>query len=198
MTGRQHILILDNRDSFVYNIARYFEELGARADVQSSHAMTLSDIRSLAPDALVISPGPCTPAQAGISVQSVRAFAGTLPILGICLGHQAIAEAFGWHIGRSATPYYGEAHPIDHEQDALFEGLPNPLSAGLYHSLVAYPGPETPLKVTARSVGGEVMAIEHDHLPVFGVQFHPESVLTECGHTLFANFLKYVPEPVAG
>lgn len=197
MTNRPNVLILNNRDSFVYNIARYVEELGATSNVQPSHTTTLDQIRAIDPDAIIISPGPCTPTEAGISLDCVKAFAGKIPILGVCLGHQVIGEAFGWHIERSRSPYYGEAQPVDHNRSGLFKNLPNPLTVGLYHSLVAHPVSGTPLKITARSATGEVMALAHDDLPLFGVQFHPESLLTDHGHDLLSNFLSYVPARVA-
>lgn len=196
MTRAPHILILDNRDSFVYNLARYIEELGASATVRPSHATSIADIEASAPDALLISPGPCTPREAGISLEAVRAFTGCLPILGVCLGHQAIAETFGWRINRACAPLYGEARPISHNGAGLFRDLPDPLSVGLYHSLTAEPAPETPLKITATSQNGEVMAIQHESASVFGVQFHPESILTPDGHALLANFLAHVRQPV--
>jgi anthranilate synthase/aminodeoxychorismate synthase-like glutamine amidotransferase len=184
------ILLIDNYDSFVYNLARYLREMGCAAQVERSDALSVSDVGRMNPQAIVISPGPCTPSRAGISVELVRAFADRIPILGVCLGHQAIGEALGGEVARSPTPVHGMRCRVHHDRTGLFAGLPSPLWAGRYHSLcvVEQSLPET-LRVTAKSDDGVVMALTDATRPLFGVQFHPESVLTECGHHLLANFL---------
>jgi para-aminobenzoate synthetase component 2 len=195
MSARAKILVLNNRDSFVFNLARYLEELDAAAEVVDSHAVTVEGIAGRAPDGILISPGPCTPAEAGVSVAAVEAFSGKIPILGVCLGHQAIAAASGWSIARAKAPRHGRAIRIPHAGQGLFEGLPNPLEVGLYHSLVGAPpspdgGGAPALAVDAVSEEGDVMALSRPDAAVFGVQFHPESILTEHGHRMLANFLK--------
>lgn len=184
------ILVLDNYDSFVFNVARYVEELGREAKVVRNDAITVEEVAALQPEAIVVSPGPCAPAQAGISLPLVRALSGKVPILGICLGHQAIGEAFGGQVLRAARPLHGRASKVGHDGTGLFEGLPDPLTVGRYHSLIVAfdEGYAGPLRVTARSEEGEVMALEHAEHPTFGVQFHPESILTEHGHALLTNF----------
>jgi para-aminobenzoate synthetase component 2 len=193
--SRPKILVLNNRDSFVFNLARYLEELDADAQVVDSHAIGVEQIGALAPDGLLISPGPCTPAEAGVSVDVIKAFSGRLPILGVCLGHQAIAAASGWTIEPARAPRHGRAIKIAHEGRGLFAGLPSPLEVGLYHSLVGQPsapgGGTPPLRVDAVSSEGDVMALSRLDAPVFGVQFHPESILTEHGHALLENFLAF-------
>ena len=185
------ILVLDNYDSFVFNVVRYFEELGETVRVVRNDALDVAGIRALAPDALVVSPGPCSPAEAGVSLPAIRELSGHLPILGVCLGHQAIGAAFGGTVERALKPLHGQATPIAHEGRRLFAGLPAPMPVARYHSLVVTPQPgmEDHLCVDALSGEGEVMALSHRRHPTYGVQFHPESVLTENGHALFANFL---------
>jgi anthranilate synthase/aminodeoxychorismate synthase-like glutamine amidotransferase len=184
------ILLIDNYDSFVYNLARYLREMGCATRVVRNDELTLDELGRMMPQAIVISPGPCTPARAGISVDLVRAFSDRIPILGVCLGHQAIAEALGSEIARSPVPVHGIRCRVDHEGSGLFAGLPSPLWAGRYHSLcVVETSLPDALRVTARSDGGVVMALAHATRPLFGVQFHPESVLTESGHRLLSNFL---------
>jgi len=185
------ILVLDNYDSFVFNVVRYLEELGEEVRVVRSDALDVAGIRALAPDALVVSPGPCTPAEAGISLPAIRDLSGQVPILGVCLGHQAIGAAFGGRVARAQRPLHGQATPIDHRGERLFAGLPAPMPVGRYHSLVVTPEPgmEKHLTIDAVSQEGEVMALSHRTHPTYGIQFHPESVLTEGGHALFANFL---------
>ncbi len=185
------ILVLDNYDSFVFNVVRYLEELGETVRVVRNDALDVAGLRALAPEALVISPGPCTPAEAGISLPAIRALSGALPILGVCLGHQAIGAAFGGTVARATRPLHGHATPIDHGGERLFRGLPAPMQVGRYHSLVVRPEPgmERHLSVDALSADGEVMALSHRSHPTYGIQFHPESVLTEDGHAVFANFL---------
>lgn len=183
------ILLIDNYDSFVFTVARYLEELGQAVEVVRNDAVDVPEIRRRAPRAVVISPGPCSPDEAGISCAVVRDLSGEVPILGICLGHQCIGQAFGARVGRAAHPMHGRASHTLHDGSGLFRGLPNPLRTGRYHSLIVEVGEGTDLVVTARSEEGEVMALRHRTHPTFGVQFHPESVLTEHGHGLLANFL---------
>jgi anthranilate synthase/aminodeoxychorismate synthase-like glutamine amidotransferase len=184
------ILLLDNYDSFVFNVARSFRELGVEVEVARSDALTVEEALSLEPTHLVISPGPRTPAEAGISVELVRAVDGRIPVLGICLGHQAVAVAYGGIIVAAREPLHGQAVQVLHEGVGIFSGLPRPFSAGLYHSL-AVGGDALPevLSVEARTASGEIMAVVHRTDPVWGLQFHPESVLTPDGQAIFANFL---------
>jgi anthranilate synthase/aminodeoxychorismate synthase-like glutamine amidotransferase len=185
------ILLIDNYDSFVHNLARYFQRLGQETIVVRNDVALAGDVRALAPDAVVISPGPCTPAEAGCSVEIVRQLYGETPILGVCLGHQAIAAALGATIIRAAEPRHGRTSPVDHCQTGLFEKLPSPLTVCRYHSLVIdEPTLPSELRVTARAPGGEIMAIEHVARPLFGIQFHPEAALTEHGYDLLQNFLR--------
>jgi anthranilate synthase/aminodeoxychorismate synthase-like glutamine amidotransferase len=185
------VLLIDNYDSFTYNLYQYLCELGADVTVFRNDAITIDEVRRLAPDLIVISPGPGVPRDAGISIDLVRALAPRVPILGVCLGHQAIAEAFGGVITRAPELMHGKASDIHHDGCGVFEGLPSPFSAIRYHSLCAAPEavPDS-LEVTARSASGVIMAVRHRQYPVFGVQFHPESILTEHGKHLLANFLK--------
>lgn len=184
------ILIVDNYDSFVYNVARYFEELGAPARVVRNDAIAAADLEATA---IVISPGPCTPHEAGQSVELVREYSGRLPILGICLGHQVIGEVFGGKVTRARRPMHGESSEILHDGTGVFAGLPDRFSAGRYHSLIVdLDGRDTPLAVTATSDDGEIMGLRHRDHPTFGVQFHPESILTEHGYDMLRNFLGYV------
>lgn len=185
------ILILDNYDSFVFNIVRYCEELGATTRVQRHDEGSLAQIAALKPDAIIISPGPCGPDEAGLSVPVIKCFSGQIPLLGVCLGHQCIGAAFGGTIGRAREPMHGRASSIHHDGSGVFQGLPAPLSAGRYHALIVSLGDDTksPLRVTARSEAGEIMGLAHKTHPTFGVQFHPESVLTTHGHELIGNFL---------
>lgn len=182
------ILIVDNYDSFVHNVARYFVELGAEVAVVRNDRISPADLKARA---IVISPGPCTPREAGQSIELVRAFSGRLPILGICLGHQVIGDVFGGHVTRARRPLHGESSEIIHDGTGIFAGLPNRFSAGRYHSLIVdLQGYDTPLAVTATSDDGEIMAVQHRDHPTFGVQFHPESILTEHGYDLIGNFLR--------
>jgi anthranilate synthase/aminodeoxychorismate synthase-like glutamine amidotransferase len=184
------ILVLDNYDSFVYNLSRYLRELGCATEVVRNDRVTVADVERLAPQAIVISPGPCTPARAGISVELVRSLSTSIPILGVCLGHQVIGEALGGQVVRARVPVHGTSWLVRHESTPLFAGLSNPFRAGRYHSLCVVEESLPPeVRVTARTDDGVVMAIEHRTRPLFGVQFHPESVLTESGHRLLANFL---------
>ena len=182
---------IDNYDSFVFNVARYFAELGEQTQVIRNDAIAVADLTAMRPSAVVISPGPCTPSEAGISTEIVRQLSGKLPILGICLGHQCIGSVFGGRVARARRPMHGRASAILHDGDSLFAGLLCPLAAGRYHSLVVELDADrpTPLVVTARSEEGEIMALAHHDHPTFGVQFHPESILTPHGHALLQNFL---------
>jgi para-aminobenzoate synthetase component 2 len=186
------ILVIDNYDSFVFNVVRYFEELGETVRVARNDALDVAGIRALSPEAIVISPGPCTPAEAGISLPAIRELSGEMPLLGVCLGHQAIGAAFGGRVARAGRPLHGQATPIRHQGTGLFAGLANPMQVGRYHSLIVAPEPGMAdrLSIDAVSTEGEVMALSHKAHPTWGVQFHPESVLTENGHALFANFLR--------
>jgi len=184
------ILLIDNYDSFVFNLARYVTELGVEADVVRNDAVSVADVIDSTPDAIILSPGPCTPAEAGICVDLVREVSGTIPLLGVCLGHQAIAAAFGADIVRAPEPVHGRTSLVSHEATRLFEGLPNPLRVTRYHSLVADENslPDE-LTVSSRTDDGLVMAFEHREHSTFGVQFHPESILAQMGHALMRNFL---------
>jgi anthranilate synthase/aminodeoxychorismate synthase-like glutamine amidotransferase len=184
------ILLIDNYDSFVYNLARYVSELGLKAEVRRNDSLTLSEIERLNPSHLIISPGPCTPLEAGISMEAIRHFAPSLPILGVCLGHQAIGQVYGGLVTRAKRPMHGKVSLIRHTENDLFIGLQNPMTVARYHSLIVseenFP---VELKVTARCEQGEVMALRHRTYPLFGLQFHPESILTPCGYALLENFL---------
>ena len=189
------LLLLDNYDSFTYNLYHYFGELGAVATVLRNDALGVADALALRPQAIVISPGPCDPDRAGISVDLVREAAGICPILGVCLGHQAIAQAFGGRIVGAPQIMHGKVSEIEHAGDDLFRGLPSPFQATRYHSLVAEPAtlPDC-LEVTARTRDGVIMAVRHRELPIHGVQFHPESIETKHGHQLLKNFLELIPQ----
>ena len=189
------IVVIDNRDSFVFNLARHFELLGARTVVLPSHTTSVAEIAALAPRAIVISPGPCAPAEAGCSMEVVRAFRGRVPLLGVCLGHQAIAAALGGGIERAGEPVHGRTSAVHHDGVDLFAGIPSPMTACRYHSLVvAEPLPDG-LVVTARTAGGTIMAVADERHAVYGVQFHPESILTRHGFRLLANFLERAGVP---
>jgi anthranilate synthase/aminodeoxychorismate synthase-like glutamine amidotransferase len=184
------ILLVDNYDSFVHNLARYVRELGEEALVVRNDAVSLDEIARLGASHIILSPGPCSPAEAGISTEVVRRFAGRVPILGVCLGHQCIGAAFGGRIVRARRPMHGKTSRILHEGRGVFSGLPSPLVASRYHSLVIEP--ETlpaELRVIATSEDGEIMAVEHREHDVTGVQFHPESALTEHGYRMLDRFI---------
>jgi anthranilate synthase component 2 len=185
------LLMIDNYDSFTYNIVQYFGQLGEDVRVYRNDRITLEEIEALAPARLVISPGPCDPDGAGISLAAIGRFAGKIPLLGVCLGHQSIGQAFGGRVVRSVSLMHGKTSPIHHDGRELFAGLPNPFSATRYHSLVvereSFPAC---LEVTAWVDNGEIMGLRHRELPVWGVQFHPESILTEGGMDLLRNFLE--------
>ncbi len=184
------ILVIDNYDSFTYNLVQYLGELGQEIIVHRNGAITLDEIAALKPDHLLISPGPCSPAEAGVSVSVIQHFAGEIPILGVCLGHQSIGHAFGGKIIRAQRLMHGKTSTIHHEGVGVFVGLPNDFPAIRYHSLVIEREslPEC-LEITATSEDGEIMGVRHKTLPIEGVQFHPESILTEHGHALLQNFL---------
>jgi anthranilate synthase component 2 len=188
------ILLLDNYDSFVYNLARYVRELGETPLVRRNDALTVDEIAALGPSHIIISPGPCSPAEAGISTDVVRRLGPTIPILGVCLGHQCIGAAYGGEIVRAGQPMHGKTSLVHHRDAGLFHGLPNPFRATRYHSLVIAPASvPAGLEITATSEDGEIMAVQHARHPVHGVQFHPESVLTEHGYRLLDHFLHGVP-----
>lgn len=184
------LLLIDNYDSFVFNLARYFERLGQTTHVLRNTALDVDAVQRLEPAALVLSPGPCSPQQAGCSLALVRAFCDRLPILGICLGHQILAEALGGKIVRASEPVHGRASSIYHEGQGVFVGLPSPITAGRYHSLVVdeVSLPHC-LQIDARTADGTIMAVSHHERPIVGLQFHPESILTEYGYRLLAAFL---------
>jgi len=185
------LLLIDNYDSFVHNLARYFERLGQATHVVRNDAIDVATARALKPDAIVLSPGPCTPREAGVSLELVRGLCTDVPMLGVCLGHQVIAEALGGQIVRATVPVHGQASELRHDGSPLFHGLPPTIRVGRYHSLVADPASlGEMLRPTAWTADGVVMAFEHRQLPVYGVQFHPESILTEYGYELLANFLR--------
>ena len=184
------LLMIDNYDSFTWNLVQYFGELGEEVRTVRNDAITLDEVVALAPARIVISPGPCTPAEAGISLPLIERFAGRIPILGVCLGHQAIGAAFGGRVVRAKQVMHGKTSPIRHDGAGVFRGLPDPFTAIRYHSLAvereSLPGC---LEVTAWTDDGEIMGLRHRELAVEGVQFHPESILTEHGHALLRNFL---------
>lgn len=186
------ILVVDNYDSFVHNVARYLAVLGAEPRVLRNDAVTLADVVAMAPRAIVLSPGPCTPAQSGVTMDILRALSGRVPILGVCLGHQAIGEVFGGRVARARRPMHGEQSVIRHTGRGLFAGLPQPLAVARYHSLIVEPteAMEAALEIDAWSPEGEIMALSHKRHPTWGIQFHPESVLTPEGLRLFEAFLR--------
>jgi anthranilate synthase/aminodeoxychorismate synthase-like glutamine amidotransferase len=185
------LLLIDNYDSFVHNLARYFNELGCETRVVRNDEVDVSDVVQLGPQAVVISPGPCTPDEAGISVDIVKQCSGTVPILGVCLGHQAIGAAFGADIIRAKEPVHGRTSLVHHDDTSVFVGLPNPFQAARYHSLIVDEQTlSTKLSVVARAADGTPMAIAHQDDVTIGVQFHPESILTDHGHQLLKSFLR--------
>ena len=188
------ILLIDNYDSFVYNLARYVRELGETPVVRRHDALTVDEILADPPSHIIISPGPCSPAEAGISTELVARAGPTIPILGVCLGHQCIGAAYGGEIVRAGKPMHGKTSRIHHRGTGLFTGLPSPFRATRYHSLVIAPASvPADLEIVATSEDGEIMAVQHVRDPVYGVQFHPESVLTEQGYRLVDHFLHGVP-----
>jgi anthranilate synthase/aminodeoxychorismate synthase-like glutamine amidotransferase len=193
------VFVLDNYDSFTYNLVQYLGELGADVEVRRNDELTVEEVEALQPERILLSPGPCTPGEAGILVQLIRHMAGRVPILGVCLGHQAIGEAFGGQVVRAQRLMHGKTSPVDHDGKGVFSGLPTPLTCTRYHSLiVAEDSLPKELEITARTPeangggkkgGSVIMGLRHRTLPVEGVQFHPESVLTEGGHQMIRNFL---------
>jgi anthranilate synthase/aminodeoxychorismate synthase-like glutamine amidotransferase len=183
------LLMIDNYDSFTYNLVQYLGELGQDVRVVRNDELSVEQIRKLAPDRIVISPGPGTPDQAGVTLEMIAKLGAQIPILGVCLGHQSIGQAFGGKVVRAPAPVHGKADEILHDGKGLFKNAPKPLHAGRYHSLVVTDVPKA-LRISARNRKGLVMALAHRTLPVFGVQFHPESILTPDGQTLLRNFLE--------
>ncbi|NLR73865.1 aminodeoxychorismate/anthranilate synthase component II [Leeia aquatica] len=184
------LVLIDNYDSFTYNLAQYFGELNQEVRVYRNDEISVADIEAMKPDHLVVSPGPCTPNEAGISVAAILHFAGKLPILGVCLGHQSIGQAFGGKIVHAQQLMHGKTSPVHHRGTSCFTGLPNPVTCTRYHSLVIERAslPDC-LEVTAWTEDQEIMGVRHRSLPIHGVQFHPESILTEHGHAMLQNFL---------
>jgi anthranilate synthase/aminodeoxychorismate synthase-like glutamine amidotransferase len=184
------ILLIDNYDSFTFNLVHFFGDLGAECVVKRNDALSPADALAMAPEAIILSPGPCTPNEAGICLDLVAQAAGKVPVLGVCLGHQAIGQAFGAKVMRAAEPVHGKTSPIRHENTDIFKGLPDPFIATRYHSLIvqrsSLPDVLTP---TAFTEDGVIMGLRHATLPIFGVQFHPESIATSHGHDILANFL---------
>jgi len=185
------LLMIDNYDSFTYNLVQYLRELGEEVEVYRNDKISLAEIEALNPTRLVVSPGPCTPNEAGISVEAIKHFAGKLPILGVCLGHQSIGQAYGGKIVRADRLMHGKTSPVFHDNREIFVGLPDPFDATRYHSLLVERSslPEC-LEVTAWTAEGEIMGMRHRNLPVWGMQFHPESILTVAGMDMLNNFLQ--------
>jgi len=191
-TKNKMILVIDNYDSFVYNLAQYLGELGWEPLVYRNDQITLAEIEELAPSHIVISPGPCTPLEAGISNDIILHFGGKVPIFGVCLGHQCIGHVYGGIVGRASVPVHGKTSLIYHDGETIYEGIENPFPAARYHSLIIKPEAlPSCLKVTARTEEGEIMGLRHKDYVVEGAQIHPESILTEAGHDLLANFLRF-------
>ena len=191
MSQSPRLLMVDNYDSFTYNLVQYFGELGAQVEVHRNDEITLEGIAERRPDLLVISPGPCSPAEAGISVAAIQAFAGKVPILGVCLGHQSIGAALGGKIVRAQQLMHGKTSVMHTTREGVFAGLPESFIVNRYHSLAIERASCPPeLKVTAWTDDGEIMGVQHAELPIQGVQFHPESILTEHGHAMLKNFLE--------
>jgi anthranilate synthase/aminodeoxychorismate synthase-like glutamine amidotransferase len=189
---RPKLLLIDNYDSFTYNLVQAFLVLGAEVDVHRNDMLSVEDALGLGATHLVISPGPGTPRDAGASMRMIEAFAGRIPIFGVCLGHQSVVEVFGGRVVRAPRLMHGKVSPVVHDGKGLFRGMPPEFQAGRYHSLIAEPDSLPPLlEVTARTAEGEIMGVRHRSLPIEGVQFHPESVLTPEGPTLMGNFLKF-------
>ncbi|MFT5466452.1 MAG: anthranilate synthase/aminodeoxychorismate synthase-like glutamine amidotransferase [Verrucomicrobiales bacterium] len=185
------LLVIDNYDSFTYNLVQYFGELGADMQIFRNDKISIDEIRDLNPDQICVSPGPCTPNEAGISCDVIREFGAEIPLLGVCLGHQSIGHVFGGDVIRADRLMHGKTSPIHHHGDGLFKGLPNPFTATRYHSLIVKRDtlPDC-LEITAETEENEIMGLRHRELPIYGVQFHPESILTTEGKQLLANFLK--------
>ena len=184
------ILLIDNYDSFTFNLVHHLGDLGAECEVVRNDAITPEEALARQPEAIVLSPGPCTPNEAGVCLDLIQAAAGRVPLLGVCLGHQAIGQAFGGEVVRAPAPMHGKVSPVNHADEGVFAGLPTPFAAARYHSLVVRPEtlPDT-LQATARTEDGVIMGLQHRTLPIHGVQFHPESIASEHGHKLLQNFL---------
>ena len=185
------LLVIDNYDSFTYNLVQYFGELGAEMEVHRNDRITLDEIREKAPERICISPGPCTPSEAGISEDVIRTFGATIPLFGVCLGHQCIGEVFGGDVVRADRLMHGKTSPILHNGECLFKGIESPFEATRYHSLIVKRDtlPDC-LEITAETAEGEIMGLRHKEFPIYGVQFHPESILTASGKTILKNFLE--------
>ncbi len=183
------ILLIDNYDSFVYTLAGYVKTLNHTVEVKRNDAVSVDEVKSLSPTAIILSPGPCTPHEAGICIDLVRDLGAFIPILGVCLGHQAIGEAYGGQTVKAPKPIHGKTSSIMHDRSVLFRNIPNPFEAARYHSLMTDLGESPPLHVTARTDDDVIMAMQHESQPVFGVQFHPESILSQHGMDVLANFL---------
>ncbi|MFD3270968.1 aminodeoxychorismate/anthranilate synthase component II [Paenibacillus dendritiformis] len=184
------ILVIDNYDSFTYNLVQYLGELGEEVQVYRNDEIDIAGIERLQPDHLLLSPGPCTPNEAGITLQVMEHFAGSIPILGVCLGHQAIGQAFGGEVVRAGRLMHGKTSPILHQGESIFAGLPNPFTATRYHSLIVDRASlPACLAITAETAEGEIMGLQHKEYPIVGVQFHPESIISEHGHQMLRNFL---------
>lgn len=189
------ILVIDNYDSFTYNLVQYFGELGEEIEVYRNDQITVMDIERKKPKYIIISPGPCTPIEAGISLEVIAKFSGKIPILGVCLGHQAIAQAFGGLVKRADRLMHGKTSTIFHDQKTIFKGIPMPFKATRYHSLIIdEENLPACIEVSAKTLEGEIMAIRHKEYPIEGVQFHPEAILTEYGKEILNNFLVYYAE----
>lgn len=188
------ILMIDNYDSFTYNLVQYLQQLGAEVLVKRNDAISVDQIEALAPEAIFLSPGPCSPREAGVTVAVIRRFHQTIPIMGVCLGHQAIGYAFGANVVRAGRVMHGKTSPILNDGRTIFQGLPSPMTAGRYHSLIVDRESLPPcLKITAETAEGEVMGLRHETCPVEGIQFHPESILTPQGKRIIRNFLNMLP-----
>lgn len=186
------IVMIDNYDSFTYNLVQFVGELGEELKVFRNDKVTIEEIERLKPDYLMISPGPCTPNEAGISMEAIRYFAGKIPILGVCLGHQSIGQVFGGKVVRAERLMHGKTSAVVHDKKTIFQGIPSPFVVARYHSLIVEPSDlPAELEVTARTAEGEIMAIRHREYPIEGVQFHPESIITEHGKQVLRNFLTY-------
>jgi anthranilate synthase component 2 len=191
-------LLIDNYDSFTYNLFHFLGELGAKVEVRRNDKITAAEIMKLKPQGIVISPGPCDPDRAGVCLEAIAAAAGKVPVFGVCLGHQAIGQYFGGKVVRAPAPMHGKLSQVSHEGRGVFAGLPSPLTATRYHSLTLDPAsfPHDQLEVTATADDGVIMGLRHKTLPIFGVQFHPESIASQEGHALLLNFLK-LADPAA-
>jgi anthranilate synthase/aminodeoxychorismate synthase-like glutamine amidotransferase len=185
------VFVLDNYDSFTWNLVQYMGELGAELTVRRNDELTVDEVEALAPEKIVLSPGPCTPQEAGISIDLIRRMAGKVPVLGVCLGHQAIGAAFGGQVVRAAKLMHGKTSEVEHDGKTIFSGIASPMTCTRYHSLIVQEkGLPAELEISARTADGTIMGLRHRHFPVEGVQFHPESVLTDDGKRLIKNFLE--------